>query len=179
VVERLVFSNSFEALQRALGPTLTERTRQRYRELGVDFTRLESAYPLATWVKALTLAAELLGPGRSMEEATYIVGTRILTSYAETTVGKALMALLRVIGPKRGMSRITKTLRTAGNYVETRATELTPSRFEVWVNHVNFPHYYRGLFVAGLELAGGAGAKAELVSHQPAGEAVFILSWQE
>lgn len=84
-----MYSNSFEALQRALGQTLTERTRQRYRELGVDFTRLDTAYPLTTWVKALTIAAELLGPGRPPDEATYIVGTRILTSYAETNVGKA------------------------------------------------------------------------------------------
>lgn len=174
-----MYSNSFEALQRALGQTLTERTRQRYRELGVDFTRLDTAYPLTTWVKALTIAAELLGPGHSPDEATYIVGTRILTSYAETNVGKALMALLRVIGPRRGMGRITKSLNTAGNYLETRVKELSPSRFELWINHVNFPHYYRGLFLAGLEISGGKKPEVEIVSHQPAGEAVFILSWQD
>jgi uncharacterized protein (TIGR02265 family) len=178
-VERLVYSNSFEALQRALGATLTERTRQRYRELGVDFTKLDSAYALETWVKSLGLAAELLAPGSPLDHSTYVVGTRILRSYAETTVGKALMALLRVIGPKRGLDRLTKTLQTAGNYVETRAKELAPGRFELWVNHVNFPHYYRGLFVAGLELAGGKRAEVKVLSHQPAGEAVFEISWQE
>jgi len=49
--EALVFSQSFEALLRALGGQLTEESKTRFRQIGIDFDkRLLPAYPLAVWV---------------------------------------------------------------------------------------------------------------------------------
>jgi uncharacterized protein (TIGR02265 family) len=152
--EPLVFAASYESLIRALGPALDARARARFREHGVDFDKpLAPAYPLTTWVKSLEVACELLAPGQPRDAQSHIVGRRIVLSFTETTVGKALFALLRIMGPHRGLERMRRSLRMSNNYSET-PLEQGPEGYELWCNLVTFPHYYRGLFEAGLESVG-------------------------
>lgn len=175
----VVFASAYESLRRALGDALDLAALERFRALGVDMAgRLKVAYPYESWIKSLHMAAELLAPGASIEEATYVVGRRILESYAETVIGKATFGLLKVIGPRRGFNQIRRSLRTTNNYSRTTFTEIAPGVFHLWCSNVTFPHYYRGIFEAGMELTGRRDGTAKLLSHDEAG-ATFEIRWSE
>jgi len=174
-----VFASAYESLRRALGDALDVPALERFRAHGVDlFGRLKVAYPYQTWIESLRLAAELLAPGASEEEATYVVGRRILESYAETVIGKATFGVLKIIGPLRGFNQIRRSLRTTNNYSQSTFTEVGPGVFHLWCSHVTFPHYYRGVFEAGMELTGQKNGRARLLSHDEAG-ATFEIRWNE
>ncbi len=174
----VVFSNSVESLVRALGPALDETTRQKFLALGIDLLKPNPAYPYELWVRALELAMDVLWPGVARDIATYRMGRAIFESYEQTMMGKALMALVKVLGPKRALERMSRNLRTTNNYSETRLTEVGPNRFEMWVNKVAFPHYFRGLLEAGLEFGGAKGVKVDIVRVSASEGAVFGLSWK-
>ena len=59
-----------------------------------------------------------------------------------------------------------------------RLTEVGPNRYELWVNKVAFPHYFRGLLEAGLEFGGAAEVKVEVGSVSATEGVVFGLSWK-
>jgi uncharacterized protein (TIGR02265 family) len=179
VTEMVVFSSAYESLRRALGDDLAPAAMERFRAHGVDlYGRLRVAYPYETWITSLRVAAELLAPGASEEEATYVVGRRILESYVETMIGKATFGVLRVIGPRRGFDQIRRSLRTTNNYSRTTFTEVSPKVFHLWCSQVTFPHYYRGIFEAGLELVGQKNGSAKLLAHDEVG-ATFEIRWSE
>jgi uncharacterized protein (TIGR02265 family) len=173
----VVFASAYESLRRALGDALDVEALERFRAQGVDlFGKLKVAYPYQTWIESLRVAAEVLAPGAPMDEATYVVGRRILESYVETVIGKATFGVLRLIGPLRGFNQIRRTLRTTNNYSQTTFTEVSPGVFHLWCSHVTFPHYYRGVFEAGLELTGQKDGSAKLLAHDEAG-ATFEIRW--
>lgn len=177
VPEMVVFASAYESLKRALGDALDPAARERFRAHGVDLSgRLQVAYPYQTWLESLKVAAELLAPGAPIDEATYVVGRRILESYAETMIGKATFGVLRVIGTRRGFNQIRRSLRTTNNYSQTTFTEVAPGVFHLWCSHVSFPHYYRGIFEAGMALTGEKDGTARLLSHDEAG-ATFEIRW--
>jgi uncharacterized protein (TIGR02265 family) len=138
--------------------------------------KLNVAYPYRTWIESLKVAAELLAPGLPLDEASYVVGRRILESYAETMIGKASFGFLRVIGPRRGFDQIRRTLRTTNNYSQTRFTEVAPGVFHLWCSQVTFPHYYRGVLEAGMALTGQKNGSVRLLQHDEAG-ATFEVRW--
>jgi uncharacterized protein (TIGR02265 family) len=81
-MEELVFSSSYAALTRALGPLLTPAVMERFRAHGIHLDRtLAAAYPLATWLESLKVAADLLAPGKPYDEAMRVVGARMLLGY--------------------------------------------------------------------------------------------------
>ena len=177
-MEPVVFTASYESLTRALGPKLDARAKQRFREHGVELDKpLHAAYPLATWVKSLELACELLAPGKSRDEATHVVGTRIILSFTETTVGRATFALLRIMGAHRGLERMRRNLRMSNNYSETTLTKAADGSYELWCNLVTFPHYYRGIFEVGLGALGARDVVVRVLSHDEKG-ARFHLSFR-
>ncbi len=174
----VVFGTSVEALVRVLGPSLDEGVRQRYLALGVDLDRPNPAYPYEQWLEALHLAMAILWPGVPLDEATFLMGRAIFESYGQTLMGKALLQLLKVLGPRRGLERMTRNLRTTNNYSETRLTVVGPNEYQLWVNKAAFPHYFRGLLVAGLEFSGAKGLSVQLVRASLEEGVVFDLSWQ-
>lgn len=175
--ERVVFGPAFEGLLRAVETKLDDAAVQRFREIGVDPTRLLPAYPLETWLSALQISAELLAPGASIEEGTYIAGRRMFEGYGTTLVGKALLGMLRVLGPRRALERMERNLRTANNYSTTSLRMLGPASYELTCSDVVHPHYYRGMFDVGLQAAGAKELDVTLVSHE-SGTATFRIEWK-
>jgi uncharacterized protein (TIGR02265 family) len=174
--EPVVFASSYESLSRALGPRLDARAKADFKAHGVDFDRtLQAAYPLATWIKSLELACELLAPGKSRDEQTWFVGRRIVLSFTETTLGKALFALLKILGPHRGLERMRRSLRMSNNYSETTLTK-KPDGYELFCNLVTFPHYYRGVLEAGLESVGAKSIDVRVLWHDQSG-ALFAIKF--
>jgi uncharacterized protein (TIGR02265 family) len=174
----VVFGTSVEALVRVLGPSLDASVRQRFRELGVDLDRPNPAYPYAQWLDTLRLAMAIKWPGMPLDEATFRMGRAIFESYGQTLMGKALLQLVKVLGPRRGLDRMTRNLRTTNNYSETRLTVVGPNQYQLWVNKAAFPHYFRGVLVAGLEFSGAKGLSVQLVRASPEDGVVFDLSWE-
>src|SRR5688572_25338351 len=100
------------------------------------------------------------------------------TLFPYTTLfrSKATFGVLRVIGTRRGFNQIRRSLRTTNNYSQTTFTEVSPGVFHLWCSQVTFPHYYRGIFEAGLELTGQKNGSAKVLSHDAAG-ATFEIRW--
>ena len=69
MAELLVFSQSFEALLRALGGKLTDASKVKFRAVGLNFDeRLLPAYPLDVWVAAMELGSHILTPEATVAE---------------------------------------------------------------------------------------------------------------
>ena len=90
-------NQTFEALTRALGSSLTDEVKARFKAVGVDLdVRLLPAYPLEIWLKSMEIAASLLLPNATREEQYFNLGHQIVGSYGETLIGRALIAMMRV-----------------------------------------------------------------------------------
>lgn len=174
----VVFGNSVEALVRVLGPALDGRVQQRFLAIGVDLFNPNPAYPYELWLTTLNLAMEVLWPTLPRDEATFRMGRAIFESYGQTVMGKALLQLVKVLGPRRALERMSRNLRTTNNYSDTKLTEVGPNHFELWVNRVAFPHYFRGLLEAGLEFGGAKAVKVGIGSVSQEQGVVFELRWQ-
>lgn len=174
----VVFGTSVEALVRVLGQSRTPEVQSRFLALGVDLERPNPAYPYETWLDALRLAMALKWPGVTEEEASYRMGRAIFESYGQTLMGSALLQLLKVLGPRRGLERMTRNLRTTNNYSETRLTVVGPNQYQLWVNKVAFPQYFRGLLEAGLEFSGARSLSVRVATASTTEGAVFDLAWR-
>lgn len=188
MAEQLLFSQAAESLQRALGPLLTAQARQRFKELGLDYSKpLEPAYPLAAWRKVVNYAGELVAPHQPYDRQQFALGSRFITAYTDTVIGRATLGFMRLLGPRRTLERMAKTLRTGNNYSETKLTQLGPNVFELWCNHVQNPSFYRGMLQTGLEHTGITGVQVTTSAiDRPPGDvstatgdtgASFRISW--
>lgn len=173
----VVFGNSVEALVRVLGDALTPDVRARYSALGIDLDKPHPAYPYEVWIEALKLAMHVRWPNLGADEATYLLGRAIFESYGQTVMGSALLKLIKVLGPRRALERMARNLRTTNNYSETKLTPRGERAFELWVNRVAFPQYFRGLLEAGLEFGG---ARSPTVEFRPSDRegVVFWIAWE-
>jgi uncharacterized protein (TIGR02265 family) len=173
----LVFAQTVEGLLKALSP-MSATSRQKLAAIGVDpDQRLEPAYPRDKWLELMHLACELTAPGKDHEPTSYELGRRFMGTYTQGLVGKAMMAALRVIGPKRALERMSRNFRTGNNFSETKLTEPSPGRFELWCSHATIAGWYQGIIETGLVLAGAAEAKVTLLRRQDGG-AVFQVEWK-
>jgi uncharacterized protein (TIGR02265 family) len=162
--EPLMFAHAVEALfHRAFAGQLSARCRERLRQLGVDLDRpLLPAYPLATWLAALEVAAAELLPHLTREAAYYELGHRIVDGYVHTMLGRSVTTVGRLLGPRRVLEGMTHTLRTANNFQLTRLQLRQPGEAQLWVNtRVRVATYYQGLLHATLERAGADGLEVE------------------
>ncbi|MFT3712481.1 MAG: DUF2378 family protein [Archangium sp.] len=177
MAEQLLFSQAAESLQRALGPLLTEQSKARFKELGVDFSKpLEPAYPLAAWRKVVNYAGELVAPHQPYDRQQFALGSRFITAYTDTVIGRATLGFMRLLGPRRTLERMAKTLRTGNNYSETKLTQLGPSLFELWCNHVQNPSFYRGMLQTGLEHTGLTGVQVTTAAMDRLPDAAPVTS---
>ncbi len=179
MAEPIVFMQSYESLRRLLNDELRSNPAlaQQFKKHGVDFDRLLPAYPLEAWLQSLVLTLDTLYPGQPVDESTFQLGQRLFDSYGETVIGRALMAMLRILGPRRALLRIDRNFRTMNNYSSTVLRELGPNQFELDVNLVQYPHYYRGVLEAGLRWAGAKDVSVRVLRHDPAKVATFRLEW--
>lgn len=176
--ERVVFSNSFEGLLRAMGPNPSPEVLAAFRDHGVDIGRpLATAYPLSAYVGTLERLTRLRFGDAPAGEAYFAMGQAFLEGYGTTLMGKALLGMLRVLGPKRVLMTSTRNFRTANNYTETRVTELGDRHFQLWMYPVKYEGFYRGILTAGLRIAGAADV-AVTVTSQQGEEVTYDIRWR-
>lgn len=175
----LIFDNAFEALFGiALKNRLTPRMKERLRGIGVHLDRkLQPAYPRAVWAEALSITREEIFPFLPTPEGFRELGRTVLNGYAETLVGKALASIVRLIGPKRTLARMTKNLRSASNFNDTRFVDLGPTSAEIWVNEgIIHPEYVGGLLEGALRYAGATNPKISVLARDENG-CTYSASW--
>src|SRR5438128_249385 len=119
--EKLVFDHAVEAMfLRALKDRLPFAARSRLAGAGLDLAKpLLPAYPLATWMRCLRIAAEEVFEAVPLEAGLRQLGELLVDAYAETAIGRAMFGLARVIGPRRTLTRATQNFRSGNNYSQT------------------------------------------------------------
>ena len=124
MTEPLVFTPSIESLF-VHGLRLSLPARESLRALGLDLDRpLLPAYPLATWERAVQVAARDAFPQLDVDAAHLQLGRRMLAGYDATLIGKAIGIAARLAGPRRTLERMAHNTGTANNYVLARVEAL-------------------------------------------------------
>ncbi len=176
--DKLIFSQTFEGLFRALGPRLDESLSSALREVGLDFQKpLQPAYPLAVFQEVVRLIGQRLYPELDTEGQAHAMGREFMDGYGQTMVGRAMVGMMRIIGPRRTLERLSRQFRTGNNFSETTLTQVGPSEFQLWCNQVTIPGWYCGLLERGLELAGAKGSLAVLLRSDETG-GTFRVTWE-
>jgi uncharacterized protein (TIGR02265 family) len=176
--DKLIFSQTFEGIFRALGPQLDPTLAERLRAVGIDPGQsLRPAYPLQVFLDAVRVIGEQRFPALAPAERDRSLGREFMDGYAQTMVGRAMVGMMRVIGPRRTLERLSRQFRTGNNFSETRLSERTPTQFELWCNQVSVPGWYCGLLERGLEQAGAQGPRAELLQLDETG-GTFRVTWE-
>jgi uncharacterized protein (TIGR02265 family) len=173
--ERVVFSSVFEALGRIVLGSAPQLVPEALK-LGVDFSRLNPAYPADTWRLLTAQVAQALHPTVSAPVAEYRLGQRIIHEYGKTVIGRALMATLKVLGPTRCFSRVSRSFRTANNYTEDRVTQHAPNHFELWLNELHVPYVDQGVIQAALDAIGAKNCSVEVVKRDAEGT-TYVCRW--
>jgi uncharacterized protein (TIGR02265 family) len=157
-----VFSPVFESCVRLLARQKPDAL-PALQTVGVGAEKLQPAYPLETWRTVSRLAANALFPQASPDDADYLLGQKFMEQWGQTMIGRALMATLRIIGPSRAFTRVSRSFRTANNYMEDRVTVIGPNEYELWLNEPVVPHLNRGILQATLSAIGAKNCTIDVV----------------
>lgn len=177
----LVFAHSVEALFiTAMGSKIDADCRARLKQQGLDLDRkLLPAYEYAMVDRCIDLVTASAFPGKTEAEGAWLMGEAQVVGYQETFVGRALFGVLRLLGPKRILHRLTHSWRSGNNFIETRVTELAPTRFELWVNQVGtHPEFSQAVISTAMRLAGHGQVQVEILEFvYPTCR--YLVSWPE
>lgn len=175
----VVYEQTFDGLFRvALGKRLSSAAHALLREAGLDLsTKLLPAYPVETWRRCVEIAVRDLYPEHPRAEGYRLIGHDLVEGLASTALGRAMVGVGRLLGPTRSLRRMNNTFRSADNVVESRLTELSATRFELWINEVmGQPTYYVGILEACLPLAGARRVQVRVASREGR-SATYLIEW--
>lgn len=178
---RWVFGHTVEGLFLvALRGRLSEAAREALCRGGLDLSRpLQPTYSYETWRRSLEISALDLYPLLPREEAWYRLGRSVVEGMVQTLLGRTMAGVARLLGPLRSLRRFNNTLRSAGNYVESRLEELSSTACRVWINEVmGQPAYYQGVLEAGVAVAGGQRPRTRVLSREGSG-AWLHVEWDD
>lgn len=157
---------------------MTPRLQTELLALGIDLQNLRPAYPSEACSRGVRLAAAQLFPRVGEVEAVQQLGELFLDGYGETLVGRALIQLMKVIGPMRSLQRMQRNFRTGSNYIETRFTELAPTKAEIWLNDTSgIPSFWAGVMTSGGRLTNAESIRVRFTSGAD-GSATYVIEWQ-
>ncbi len=161
-----------------LGDKLDSRANERFKAVGVDLLgKLNPAYEKKVWIAAVDIAAELHSPNEPAPVTRrYLLARRFMGSFKETMIGSAMVALMRVVGPRKTLERVQRSFRMGNNFSVTTLKQLAAQEYELWIDHVAHPEWYKGIIEAGLELAGAKEVQVVELSRKDAA-VTFRVSW--
>ncbi len=163
-------------LARQLGPEAQARLRQA--GLPLDGPIL-AAYPVEQWAAWVGLFGQVAHPELAPLEAHRRIGAATARLFMETAIGRALFTLLRLIGPHRALARLTRSLRTANNFIEATTEVLGPGHHQVRLNEVSgLPGFYLGLLETAVSAVGASELQVELRGTEGR-SATYALRWRE
>jgi uncharacterized protein (TIGR02265 family) len=175
--QRLVFDSSVDALfVKLLGPRLGDEGRAKLRAAGLELSaKLLPAYPAEDVARWIDVCMPYAYPGLSRDAAVQELGRESVDSFGQTLVGKALVVGVRLMGLRRVLGRMTRSMRSGGNYLSCECRELGPGDVQLEVNdHNTMPTFYVGMFEAITRLCGAKNAQVELLPITGAGCTVRV-----
>lgn len=154
---KLIFSSSIEALLKVAQGRIKPETQAKLAALRLGPPhKLEPAYPAEDWARAVQLIAADLFPHLEPDAQHRELGRATVLQFADTFIGKALFAAAKLVGARRSLERMTRSLRTGANFIETRFRVVDDKTQELWINDVSgVPGFYAGLICAGSEVIRG------------------------
>jgi len=177
--KRVVFGSTVEGLFiKGLGERITPALRERLKtDAGLDLTRIQPAYALDTWARALALTVETLHPELPRDEAYERLGTDLTRGFFETFLGRAVQTVIKLIGPRRTLLRTERNLRSGNNYTACSFIEHAPNRIETTINEPSvLRHTMTGLVREALLYAGAKNLKVELTRNDEQ-NSTWLVSW--
>ena len=154
---KLIFSSSVEALLKVAAGRVTPTTQKELALLRIGPPhKLEPAYLAADWAKAVNLIGADLFPGQEPTKQRYEVGRATVMQFTEGFVGRAMLSAVKLFGARRSLQRMSHSLRSGANFLETRLTAIDERTQELWLNDASgVPHFYAGLLSAGASVIPG------------------------
>jgi uncharacterized protein (TIGR02265 family) len=158
--------------------------------MGLDFDRLQPAYPLEVWEKVARQVAAAIFPGVPETEAWRLLGQGFVEGYRQTLLGASVMAMAKVLGVRRFVARMGRNFRTGSNFAQMTVTLLgdteaviesrvDPLFLAQWTGKsLLMPHYRLGVLEGALK-AYGADATVELVASDAVAQvATYRVRWR-
>jgi uncharacterized protein (TIGR02265 family) len=177
--EPLAFASMVEALRRALGDRLDERTHQKFEALGIPMRgKIASTYPRDAWMRVSLYAGEVLNPALAPEAQRVALGRRFVRGYSETMVGKALLAAMRVLGPRRALMRLERSFRTGNNYSRAELRALPSGALELDIIGAPYPEWYEGMVLEALAVTGAHDAVVKPIRYRPPEITTYAVSFR-
>ena len=148
---KLIFSTSVEALLKVAQGKLKPEAWKVLSSLRMGPPhKLEPAYPAEDWAKAVKLIGASLFPALDAEQQQYEVARVTVNQFTDGWLGKAMFGAVKLVGARRSLQRLTNSLRSGANFLETRLTVVDDRTLELWLNDASgVPHFYAGLLSAG------------------------------
>ncbi len=148
---KLIFSSSVEALIKVAHGKVKPGTERALSALRIGPPhKLEPAYVAADWAKAVQLIGADLFPGVDGDQQQFEVGRATVMQFADGLVGRAMFSAAKLFGARRSLQRMSNSLRSGANFLQSRLTVIDEKTMELWLNDASgVPHFYAGLLSAG------------------------------
>ena len=149
--EKLIFSSSVEALIKVAHGKVKPPTEKALSALRIGPPhRLEPAYAAEDWAKAVRLIGADLFADQEPEQQVFEVGRATVMQFTDGLVGRAMLSAAKLFGARRSLQRMSNSLRSGANFLQSRLSILDEKTMELWLNDASgVPHFYAGLLSAG------------------------------
>lgn len=186
----VMFDTAFASLEKTLAARLDGDLRAEFRLLGVDFTRLQPAYPMETWEAGLELVWRACFRELTREEAWRRIGREFMQGYVQTPLGAARLLMGRALGVRRMMHRMGRNFRTASNTSTVTATDVSdgvvdvviamePQFLQRWKGQaLSLPHHRLGILEGTLEVLRVDGAVTLTQVDRELQRTGYRVSWR-
>jgi uncharacterized protein (TIGR02265 family) len=178
--ERVVFGPAIEGFFiRGLGRHLTPELKAKLLAEGLNLDlKVMPAVPAEVWARGVDLASRHLFPAQPPSQRHATMGRMGFDGFINTTMGRALLGMMRIIGPKRSLFRLTRSFRSANNFVEATIEELSPTDFRIALTDVSgMPTFWSETLRYAAELVGAVDPVIEPIG--PVGPGFkYMLRWK-
>ena len=148
---KLIFSSSVEALIKVAHGKVQPTTARSLSALRIGPPhKLEPAYAAADWAKAVQLIGADLFAEQEPTRQHFEVGRATVMQFTDGMVGRAMLSAAKLFGARRSLQRMSNSLRSGANFLQSRLTVIDDKTMELWLNDASgVPHFYAGLLSAG------------------------------
>lgn len=172
--ERLVFEVSFRSVFDWLDEAHRPAVEAEWKAIGVDLKRLLPAYPVATWWRAVEIAASKLEGSR--RERLRQVGRGLAEGFSRTFIGKAVLPLARLIGPRRTLRRAPINFRSGNNFIDAVIDLDEPFHIRLRVNDVSaISEMFAGSIEGMVLVTGGSNPQVEFIEQGT--DTIYDVRW--
>jgi uncharacterized protein (TIGR02265 family) len=187
--EAVVFADAVASLKKSLGARFTPQVQAELKALGLDFDKLQVAYPLNQWLQALHLVSRHVVADVPVADRFRHLGRLFIQGFVQTPMGFAALTAARVFGVKRTLLRMGRNFRTATNYAVSEERDVGPKEVQLRIcvapqylpgieeKSALFLEYRHGVLEGVLEVLGVRGTVEVLSVDLPKQDFTYRVTW--